>query len=204
MTVQGDKPSLLRQIAATEAELAEVGEHKRSSSRSSKLLVEDLRVTGTHVEVSFCGDLTDIQAEAAKALLQQDTGVLVAPPGTGKTVLGIYLLATRETNTLILVHRQPLLATGRFIGESFDDARLDTLFLALPVAWKGTLVQYAGRLHRTHPSKHEVRVVDYVDNHVPMLARMFEKRLRGYRAMGYQKSETPNNLDQELDLAGGL
>lgn len=79
-----------------------------------------------------------------------------------------------------------LLATGRYIGEGFDDARLDTLFLALPVSWKGTLVQYAGRLQRTHPGKKEVRIVDYIDNNVPMLARMFDRRARGYRAMGYK------------------
>jgi len=79
-----------------------------------------------------------------------------------------------------------VLATGRFLGEGFDDARLDTLFLALPVSWKGTLVQYAGRLHRSHRGKAEVRIFDYVDREVPMLARMFEKRLHGYRAMGYE------------------
>lgn len=78
-----------------------------------------------------------------------------------------------------------LLATGRFLGEGFDDARLDTLFLALPVSWKGTLVQYAGRLHRQSHGKSEVRIYDYVDRHVPMLARMFERRMKGYRAMGY-------------------
>ena len=78
-----------------------------------------------------------------------------------------------------------VVATGRFIGEGFDDARLDTLFLAMPVSWKGTLVQYAGRLHRKHHAKTEVRLMDYVDRNVPMLARMFEKRMRGYRAMGY-------------------
>lgn len=64
-----------------------------------------------------------------------------------------------------------LLATGRYIGEGFDDARLDVLFLSLPVSWKGTLVQYAGRLHRTHTGKEEVRIVDYVDSKVPMLFR---------------------------------
>jgi len=79
-----------------------------------------------------------------------------------------------------------LLATGRFIGEGFDDSRLDTLFLALPIAWQGTLVQYAGRLHRQHRGKLEVRIFDYVDREVPVLARMFEKRKRGYRAMGYE------------------
>ena len=80
-----------------------------------------------------------------------------------------------------------IIATGRYIGEGFDDARLDTLFLAMPFSWKGTLVQYAGRLHRTHPGKHEVRIYDYVDSNVRMLAKMFEKRLRGFRAIGYAR-----------------
>ena len=79
-----------------------------------------------------------------------------------------------------------ILATGRFAGEGFDDPRLDTLFLVLPVSWKGTLIQYAGRLHRHLPEKTEVQIFDYADNEVPLLARMFEKRMRGYRAMGYE------------------
>ncbi len=78
-----------------------------------------------------------------------------------------------------------IVATGRFAGEGFDDPRLDTLFLALPVSWKGTLIQYAGRLHRHLPEKTEVRIYDYVDAGVPLLEAMFRKRLRGYRAMGY-------------------
>jgi superfamily II DNA or RNA helicase len=84
-----------------------------------------------------------------------------------------------------------LIATGRYVGEGFDDARLDTLFLALPVSWKGTLVQYSGRLHRAHPGKREVMVYDYYDRNVPVLQRMFEKRLRGYRAMGYEQKVGP-------------
>jgi superfamily II DNA or RNA helicase len=80
-----------------------------------------------------------------------------------------------------------VIATGRYIGEGIDDARLDTLFLAMAVSWKGTLVQYTGRLHRLHPGKTEVRIYDYVDREVPMLARMFDKRLRGYRAIGYAR-----------------
>ena len=84
-----------------------------------------------------------------------------------------------------------LLATGRYIGEGFDDARLDTLFLAMPVSWKGTLVQYTGRLHRLSPGKTEVRIYDYVDREVPLLARMFEKRMRGYRAIGYRSAAAP-------------
>jgi superfamily II DNA or RNA helicase len=81
-----------------------------------------------------------------------------------------------------------ILATGRYIGEGFDDVRLDTLFLALPVSWKGTLVQYAGRLHRQRPEKKEAQIYDYVDRNVPMLARMFEKRMKGYEALGYSKT----------------
>ncbi len=65
-----------------------------------------------------------------------------------------------------------ILATGRYIGEGFDDQRLDTLFLTMPISWKGTLAQYVGRLHRQHNGKTEVLVVDYVDEAVPMLARM--------------------------------
>ena len=92
-----------------------------------------------------------------------------------------------------------ILATGRFIGEGFDDARLDTLFLSMPVAWRGTLVQYAGRLHRRHGKKREVRIMDYVDRSVPMLSRMFDKRMRGYRAMGYSlgaSSEMSTHIDK--------
>jgi superfamily II DNA or RNA helicase len=82
-----------------------------------------------------------------------------------------------------------VLATGRYIGEGFDDARLDTLFLALPISWKGTLVQYTGRLHRPHARKKEVQIFDYVDRAVPVLLKMFERRLRAYRAIGYVQEE---------------
>ena len=78
-----------------------------------------------------------------------------------------------------------LIATGRYIGEGFDDARLDTLFLTMPVSWKGILAQYVGRLHRLHPAKREVLVYDYVDEVVPTLKRMSEKRIRGYGSLGY-------------------
>lgn len=79
-----------------------------------------------------------------------------------------------------------ILATGSYIGEGFDDARLDTLFLAMPISWKGTLQQYVGRLHRLHDNKRVVEVYDYVDANVRMLARMYERRLKGYPDMGYR------------------
>ncbi len=86
-----------------------------------------------------------------------------------------------------------ILATGSYIGEGFDDARLDTLFLAMPISWKGTLQQYVGRLHRLHDNKRFVQVYDYVDNYVLMLARMYGRRLKGYAAIGYaiEQETTP-------------
>ncbi len=79
-----------------------------------------------------------------------------------------------------------LLATGRLIGEGFDHPPLDTLVLAMPISWKGTLQQYAGRLHREHGDKKDVRIYDYVEEDQPQLARMWDKRRRGYGAMGYR------------------
>jgi superfamily II DNA or RNA helicase len=89
-----------------------------------------------------------------------------------------------------------ILATGSYIGEGFDDARLDTLFLAMPISWKGTLQQYVGRLHRLHDNKRVVQAYDYIDANVLMLARMYERRLKGYAAIGYKirNDSTPSSI----------
>jgi superfamily II DNA or RNA helicase len=79
-----------------------------------------------------------------------------------------------------------VLATGRYLGEGFDDPSLDTLFLTMPISWRGTLAQYVGRLHREHHAKREVIIYDYVDSCVPLLARMAHKRQSGYRSLGYE------------------
>lgn len=92
-----------------------------------------------------------------------------------------------------------ILATGRYLGEGFDDARLDTLFLALPIAWRGTLTQYAGRLHRENSVKKEVLIYDYVDARVPVLARMYAKRRAGYRSIGYEM-RTPGDVGKPVQL----
>ena len=80
---------------------------------------------------------------------------------------------------------QVLIATGKYIGEGFDLPRLDTLFLVMPISWKGSLAQYAGRIHRQAEGKERVIIYDYVDYSLPMLERMFRKRQRGYEALGY-------------------
>lgn len=99
---------------------------------------------------------------------------------------GLGVRARRRADTLLSSEGpRVVLATGRYIGEGFDDPRLDTLMLAMPIAWKGTMTQYAGRLHRHHDAKHEVRIIDYVDHEVPVLRRMFAKRQRVYARLGY-------------------
>ncbi|HOP80636.1 MAG TPA: restriction endonuclease subunit R, partial [Armatimonadota bacterium] len=119
-----------------------------------------------------------LAAELSKAV----KNVIVLKGGMGarqRKAVAEELAAIPDTEERVIV------ATGRYLGEGFDDARLDTLFLTMPISWKGTLAQYAGRLHRLHAGKNEVRIYDYADPNVPMLARMYEKRLRGYRAIGY-------------------
>lgn len=93
-----------------------------------------------------------------------------------------------------------LLATGRLVGEGFDHPPLDTLVLAMPISWKGTLQQYAGRLHREHAGKTDVRIIDFVDTGHPALQRMWDKRQRGYRAMGYRVAV---ESDPRTDMFGG-
>jgi len=92
----------------------------------------------------------------------------------------------RKTANEQIPKAQVIVATGKYIGEGFDLPRLDTLFLALPISWKGSLVQYAGRIHRESAGKIRVTVYDYVDYTLPMLERMYRKREKGYRAMGYE------------------
>ncbi len=103
---------------------------------------------------------------------------------------GMGMKETREIFTRISetpANKQlTLVATGKYIGEGFDEPRLDTLFLAMPISWKGTLQQYAGRLHRLFENKDEVQIYDYVDIHVRMLEKMYGKRLSGYASIGYK------------------
>ncbi len=79
-----------------------------------------------------------------------------------------------------------IIATGRYLGEGFDDELLDTLFLALPISWRGTLTQYAGRLHRLNAAKKDVIIHDYVDFEIPALTKMYSRRRAGYKAIGYE------------------
>lgn len=120
--------------------------------------------------------------------------VLVGGMGRKKTLeVTAQIAAVPADKALVLI------ATGSFIGEGFDEPRLDTLFLAMPIAWKGTLQQYAGRLHRLYENKKEVQIYDYVDIHVRMLEKMYGKRQKGYALIGYKvKVENLVNSPTEI------
>ncbi|MBI1778205.1 MAG: DEAD/DEAH box helicase family protein [Proteobacteria bacterium] len=102
--------------------------------------------------------------------------------------------ATESLATIPDSEERVLVATGRYLGEGFDDARLDTLFLTMPISWRGILAQYSGRLHRLHAAKRDVVIYDYVDDNEPMLAKMAVKRAAGYRNLGYRAVQ---NVDHE-------
>jgi len=115
-------------------------------------------------------------------------------------------MGTKETReTMARISETPedkpltLVATGRYIGEGFDEPRLDTLFLAMPISWNGTLQQYAGRLHRLFETKKEVLIYDYVDVRVRMLEKMYNKRLAGYASIGY-KARGENIAAESTDI----
>jgi len=125
--------------------------------------------------------------ETLEALLSSKVeNVLVMKGGMGKKQRQVL---SERMQALGDEQERVILATGRYLGEGFDDARLDTLFLTLPVSWKGVLAQYAGRLHRLHDSKRDVIIYDYVDVNVPVAVRMYERRMGGYKAIGYEIGE---------------
>jgi superfamily II DNA or RNA helicase len=130
----------------------------------------------------------------AKRLAGESVNVITLQGGMGRKTMMAALKRVAETAGQVFVAvatttcpsaRRLILATGRFVGEGLDDDRLDTLFLALPVSWRGTVAQYVGRLHRLHEGKREVRVYDYADLNVKMFANMFDRRCRGYESLGY-------------------
>lgn len=122
-----------------------------------------------------------------------------ADPAKEKNMAMEKLKKIPTTESLVIV------ATGKYIGEGFDYPRLDTLFLVLPISWKGNIAQYAGRLHRDYDGKNEVRIYDYIDIRVPLCDSMYRKRLKGYASIGYGVPQSTDRKDfskQELIYNG--
>jgi superfamily II DNA or RNA helicase len=130
---------------------------------------------------------TDHIAAIEEALAERIENIFTLHGRMSKTLRN---LVTTELDGLPTDAPRVLLATGKLVGEGFDHPPLDTLVLAMPISWKGTLQQYAGRLHREHATKVDVRIIDFVDTGHPGLLRMWDRRQAGYRAMGYRVSST--------------
>ena len=154
----------------------------RDEHRSDLIINDLLNALEEGCSPLLLTERTEHLEEFAKRLKGFARNVIVLKGGTGKKERKAL---SQQIASIPDEEERVLIATGRYIGEGFDDARLDTLFLAMPISWRGTLQQYVGRLHRLHDNKEVVRIYDYVDSNVPMLKRMYEKRVKGYRVIGY-------------------
>lgn len=155
-----------------------------SDEERNALIIEDV-ITAVHSGRSpvLLTERREHLALLADKLKSRIKNVIVMSGGMGKKQRQ---LIEEQLRRISSNEERLILATGRYLGEGFDDARLDTLFLALPISWRGTLAQYAGRLHRLYELKTDVLIYDYVDERVSVLKGMFEKRKKGYKALGYE------------------
>ena len=121
--------------------------------------------------------------EILEGLLRPHVGSLVVLKGGGSAKVRRERTATIDG----LGDKAPwaILATGRYVGEGFDEPRLDALVLAMPISWKGTLTQYAGRILRQHPGKGQVRILDYIDDG-RLLQSMARKRRTVWKSLGFR------------------
>lgn len=153
-----------------------------NEARNSQIAADAIRAAGEGRTPLVLTDRREHVATLA-ALVGREVGhVFPMLGGLGKKAMARMLgelVALPENEPRVIV------ATGQFLGEGFDYPRLDTLFLAMPISWRGRIAQYAGRLHRLHEGKKEVRIYDYADLNVPLLVRMFDRRCEGYAAIGY-------------------
>jgi superfamily II DNA or RNA helicase len=181
-----------RLLASTEAELIEL-----ESSRSKLLsrIAELQRDKAALIQSPGASDVNHNQTVANQSS-QDEKITLFQSLFRGREDVYSRRFESMKTDK----QGRAILATGRYLGEGFDDERLDTLFLALPISWRGTLTQYAGRLHRLNAAKKEVIIYDYVDFDVPVLARMHSKRRAGYKALGYDIELPQENKTVQLTL----
>ena len=171
-----------------------ITDDKQSITTLYQLLSED-EIRNTLIAEDVC---KAVEAGRTPIILTSRTAhvTILAEKLRGKVKNVVILTGTGSTKekreTLQHLHEisseEPLaiVATGKYVGEGFDYPRLDTLFLALPISWKGLVAQYAGRLHRENEGKTDVRIYDYIDIHEPVCDNMYRKRLKGYASIGYK------------------
>ena len=182
----------------TRPHIAEIYRWLAGNEKRNKQIIDDVIV---EVEAQRNPIVLTERREHALVLAE-----LLAEKGVSFQVLrGAMKAKERKAAMEALDETQVLIATGKYIGEGFDLPKLDTLFLALPISWKGTLVQYAGRIHRQAEGKVRVTIYDYVDASLPTLQRMYQRRSKGYDAMGYTVAGTHEDalVQAKLGFADG-
>lgn len=175
--------------------ITEVYQHICESNYRNKLIVTDIeQAINTGRNPLVLTERTSHIELLVEMMKDKEYEVIVL---TGDLKPKIRKAALERIRSLNDGDRFVIVATGKLIGEGFDEARLDTLFMALPIAWKGTIAQYTGRLHRKYEGKEEVLIYDYVDVHIPVLERMYYKRLTAYRSVGYSIKSYTEGIDSE-------
>jgi len=158
-----------------------------TDAKRNQIIIEDVLVS---IKAGRSPVLLTERREHLEFFANELTGkiknIIVLSGGMGKKQR---FLLMNQLKTIPQDEERLIIATGRYLGEGFDDARLDTLFLVAPIAWRGRVSQYAVRLHRNYEGKNEVIIYDYIDDQVPVLAGMFMKRKKGYKAIGYSIEE---------------
>ncbi len=186
-----------RDVSLDESTITQVYKSLAESESRNSLIVSDVNAS------LECGKTPIILTERKEHVLSlaqalqlycKNIITLYGTPSAKERRESLEQLQTISDNEQVVI-----VATGKYIGEGFDYPRLDTLFLALPIAWKGKVAQYAGRLHRDYDGKTEVQIYDYIDINVPVLERMYQKRLKGYSAIGY-KVKTDIKMLQKTDI----
>ena len=190
-----------RSVSENKQSIASLYQSLSDDEMRNNLIVEDTRKTvntgRTPIVLTNRTAHVSVLAEKLKATIQNVISL------TGTCTAKEKREALQHLQTMSPDEQLVIVATGKYVGEGFDYPRLDTLFLALPISWKGLVAQYAGRLHRENEGKKDVRIYDYIDIHEPVCASMYRKRLKGYASIGYKTFVTgqPTLFDNINDAA---
>lgn len=189
-----------RSISDDKQSMATIYQSLSEDEVRNNLIVEDVHkaITDGRTPIILTNRTSHVQVLAEKLSLITKNVVVLTGTGTAKE-------KREELQRLQVIpsgEQLVIVATGKYVGEGFDFPRLDTLFLALPISWKGLVAQYAGRLHRENEGKKDVRIYDYIDIHEPVCDSMYRKRLKGYASIGYKviNKETTTLFGDIIDI----
>ena len=193
-----------RSISEDKQSMATIYQSLSEDEVRNNLIVEDVHkaITDGRTPIILTNRTSHVQILAKKLSLIVKNVVVLTGTGTTKE-------KREELQRLQVIpagEQLVIVATGKYVGEGFDYPRLDTLFLALPISWKGLVAQYAGRLHRENEGKKDVRIYDYIDIHEPICDSMYRRRLKGYASIGYRiiNKETTTLFGDFIDVVPSM